>query len=138
MSHGHPDKPHALAAMAGSGNICPVCGKRMSCGKWYPQPGKRFMAMAACEADGAFLVRVRLAEEPRWTLRANRLVYSSGQRGCRELPPPDRKADPPPPAQIGKSARQKGRCGVQSLNMIAIYKQTRSRVNLLIFYFLCK
>ena len=27
VSHGHPDKPHALAAMAGSGNICPVCGK---------------------------------------------------------------------------------------------------------------
>ena len=77
VSHGHPDKPHALAAMAGSGNICPVCGKRMSCGKWYPQPGKRFMAMAACEADGAFLVRVRLAEDPDGTLRANRLVYSA-------------------------------------------------------------
>ena len=77
MSHGHPDKPHALAAMAGSGNICPVCGKRMSCGKWYPQPGKRFMTMAACEADGAFLVRVRLAEDPDGTLRANRLVYSA-------------------------------------------------------------
>lgn len=77
VSHGHPDKAHALALLAGDENICPVCGKRMSCGKWYPQPGKRFMAMAACEADGAFLVRVRLAEDPDGTLRANRLVYSA-------------------------------------------------------------
>ena len=34
------------------------------------------MAMAACEQDGEFLVRVRLAEDPDGTLRANRLVYS--------------------------------------------------------------
>ena len=48
----------------------------MTCGKWYPQPGKRFMAMVACEQDGEFLVRVRLAEDPDGTFRANRLVYS--------------------------------------------------------------
>ena len=56
--------------------VCPVCGGAMTCGKWYPQPGKRFMAMAACEQDGEFLVRVRLAEDADGTLRANRLVYS--------------------------------------------------------------
>ena len=76
VSHGYPDKVHALAAMEQEENLCPVCGKQMRCGKWYPQPGRRFMAMAACEADGAFLVRVRLADDPDGTLRANRLVYS--------------------------------------------------------------
>lgn len=76
MSHGYADKAQALAAMAQEENVCPVCGGAMTCGKWYPQPGKRFMAMAACEQDGEFLVRVRLAEDPDGTFRANRLVYS--------------------------------------------------------------
>ena len=61
VSHGYADKAQALTAMAQEENVCPVCGGAMTCGKWYPQPGKRFMAMAACEQDGEFLVRVRLA-----------------------------------------------------------------------------
>ena len=77
VSHGYPDKLHALAAMAEEENVCPVCGGSMCCGKWYPQPGRRFMAMAKCEQDGEFLVRVRLIEETDGTLRANRLVYSA-------------------------------------------------------------
>ena len=76
VSHGYADKAQALAAMAREESVCPVCGGAMTCGKWYPQPGKRFMAMMACEQDGEFLVRVRLAEDPDGTLRANRLVYS--------------------------------------------------------------
>ena len=76
VSHGYADKAQALTAMAQEENVCPVCGRTMTCGKWYPQPGKRFMAMAACEQDGGFLVRVRLAEDADGTLRANRLVYS--------------------------------------------------------------
>ena len=76
VSHGYADKAQALAAMAREESVCPVCGGAMTCGKWYPQPGKRFMAMAACEQDGEFLVRVRLAEDPDGTFRANRLVYS--------------------------------------------------------------
>ena len=76
VSHGYPDKVHALTAMQKEENVCPVCGGAMTGSKWYPQPGKRFMTMAACEKDGAFLVRVRLAEDPDGTLRANRLVYS--------------------------------------------------------------
>ena len=76
VSHGYPDKQHALAAMAQEENDCPVCGGKMRCGKWRVQPGKRFMTMCACETDGEFLVRVRLAEDPDGTLRVNRLVYS--------------------------------------------------------------
>ena len=76
VSHGYADKTQALAAMSAKENRCPVCSGKMSAGKWYAQPGKRFMTMAACETDGAFLVRVRLAEDPDGTLRANRLVYS--------------------------------------------------------------
>lgn len=76
VHHGYPDRAQALAAMAQEENLCPVCGGKMQADKWRSQPGKRFMAMAACEKDGAFLLRVRLAEDPDGTLRANRLVYS--------------------------------------------------------------
>lgn len=76
VSHGYENKQQALKAMGGAENFCPVCGGPMSCGVWYAQPGKRFMAMAACEADGEFLLRVRLVEDADGTLRVNRLVYS--------------------------------------------------------------
>lgn len=76
VSHGYENKQQALKAMGSAENICPVCGGQMSCGKWYSQPGKRFMALAACEQDGSFLLRVRLVEDLDGTLRVNRLVYS--------------------------------------------------------------
>ena len=76
VSHGYADKTDALAAMTGSETVCPVCGGRLKFGKWLPQPGHRFMSMVSCEKDGEFLVRVRLADDPDGTLRANRLVYS--------------------------------------------------------------
>ena len=76
VSHGYADKVQALRAMGAEEGRCPVCGGEMHCGKWYPQPGKRFMAMASCAADGEFLMRVRLAEDPDGTLRANQLIYS--------------------------------------------------------------
>lgn len=76
VSHGYENKQQALKAMGSAENICPVCGGQMSCGKWYAQPGKRFMALAACEQDGSFLLRVRLVEDLDGTLRVNRLVYS--------------------------------------------------------------
>ena len=73
--HGYADKTEAMAAMSGAENLCPVCGKKLSCGRWYPQPGRRYLAKAECPEDGAFYIRVRLVAQEDGTLRANRLVY---------------------------------------------------------------
>ena len=75
--HGFADKTDALAAMSMRENACPQCGAQMHCGKWLPQPGRRYMTMAACPEHGPYLVRVRLAADPDGTLRANRLVYTA-------------------------------------------------------------
>lgn len=74
VHHGFADKSEALRAMAEE-NPCPVCGGQMSCSAWYPQPGRRYLAQAACPEHGEFYIRVRLVQEEE-TLRANRLVYS--------------------------------------------------------------
>lgn len=73
--HGYADKTEVLTAMSGSENLCPVCGVKMRCGRWFPQPGRRYLAKAECAADGTFFIRVRLVPEEDGTLRANRLVY---------------------------------------------------------------
>lgn len=107
VSHGYADKAQALAAMAQEENVCPVCGGAMTCGKWYPQPGKRFMAMAACEQDGEFLVRVRLAEDPDGTFRANRLVYSPDSEAAESYRRVSEKPAPSPSPPRGKIAGEK-------------------------------
>lgn len=97
VSHGYTDKTDALASVAADETVCPVCGGPLTFGKWLPQPGRRFMAMASCAADGDFLVRVRLAEDPDGTFRANRLVYSpdseaaESYRRAAEKPAPKRR-----------------------------------------------
>ncbi len=75
--HGYADKASAFNAMTGAENLCPVCKKQMQAGKWLSQPGKRYMSMVKCGEHGAFLVRIRLAEDPDGTLRVNRLVYDA-------------------------------------------------------------
>ncbi len=78
VHHGFADKQQALEAMAGSENLCPVCGGPMRAGRWYSQPGRRFLTKAVCPADGAYYIRVRLVREED-TLQANRLVYEPSQ-----------------------------------------------------------
>lgn len=71
--HGFLSKEAALAAMAES--TCPTCAGPMSIGRWYPQPGIRFMAMAVCPEHGKFLLRVRLSRDGENQLKASRLIY---------------------------------------------------------------
>ena len=74
VHHGFTDKTQAISAMSVRENVCPICGAQMSCGRWYPQPGKRYLAKTECETDGAFYVRLRLIAEEEG-IRVNRLVY---------------------------------------------------------------
>lgn len=73
--YGYTDKEDALAHMGGADNLCPECGGQMTCARWFAQPGRRYMAMAQCKDHGAFLIRVRLAQEADGTLRVSRLTY---------------------------------------------------------------
>ena len=82
VHHGFPDKTQALAAMSVSENLCPVCGRQMRCGRWYPQPGKRFLAQTECETDGAFYVRLRMITEEEG-IRVNRLVYDKDSEAAK-------------------------------------------------------
>lgn len=54
VSHGYADKAQALAAMAQEESVCPVCGGAMTCGKWYPQPGKRLWQWRRVNRTGNF------------------------------------------------------------------------------------
>ena len=75
VHHGYESKQSALAAMSGSENLCPVCGAQMQTGRWYSQPGRRFLSKAVCPTDGEFYIRIRLVHETD-TLQVNRLVYA--------------------------------------------------------------
>ena len=76
VHHGYADKTAALGAMSAGENKCPVCGEIMSCGRWLPQPGKRYMTRSECPVHGNYYVRLRLVSEEEG-LRVNRLVYES-------------------------------------------------------------
>ena len=71
--HGYEDKAKALGAM--EENHCPACGQLMKPGRWYSQPGRRYMTMASCPEHGKYLVRVRLCQEEDGSLRVSRLIY---------------------------------------------------------------
>ena len=79
VHHGYADKTQLLAAMSGQENLCPVCGRAMHAGKWYPQPGRRYFTMASCPEDGEFYLRIRIVPADDGTLKANRLVYEPSE-----------------------------------------------------------
>lgn len=77
VSHGYAIKLRRLRQWHGRKASAPLCRRGMTCGKWYPQPGKALYGKVACEQDGEFLVarapqrRTRTAAHSR-----QRLVYS--------------------------------------------------------------
>ena len=73
--HGYPDKNAVMQDMGGKENRCPLCDSLMKAGRWYPQPGRRYMNMSACPEHGIFLVRIRLSLDPDGSLRVSRLIY---------------------------------------------------------------
>ena len=54
---------------------CPSCGAMLERTKWVNQGDHRYMALAECETDGAFLMRIRLRHDENGTWRANHLLY---------------------------------------------------------------
>ncbi len=73
--HGYEDKAVAMGDMAGKENLCPECGKLMSCEAWHPQPGRRYLAKAACPEHGDYVIRIRFDHDPDGSYRVTRLVY---------------------------------------------------------------
>ncbi len=73
--HGYEDKAAAMGDMAGKENLCPVCGKPMSCEVWYAQPGRRYLSKVTCPEHGDYVVRIRFEHEAEASLKVTRLVY---------------------------------------------------------------
>ena len=68
--------------MGGKENRCPQCDRLMKAGRWYPQPGRRYMNMSACPEHGKFLVRIRLSLDPDGSLRVSRLIYEGSSEAA--------------------------------------------------------
>ena len=90
----YPDKRAALTAMAGSENLCPICGKKMLGSRWFAQPGHRYMDLATCPDHGKFLIRVRLSEQPDETIRVSRLTYEATSEAAQAYARRAEKAEP--------------------------------------------
>ena len=80
VRHGLPDKAQALLTIAQEESACPLCGGRLCVGRWYAQPGRRFLALASCPEDGELYFRLRLSGEEDGTLKAALLVYEPNEQ----------------------------------------------------------
>ena len=90
----YADKREALAAMSSQENQCPVCGRQMLGSRWFAQPGRRYMDLAACPEHGQFLIRVRLSEQPDGTVRVSRLTYEATSEAAEAYARRAEKAEP--------------------------------------------
>ena len=90
----YADKREALATMAGSENLCPVCGRQMLGSRWFAQPGHRYMDLATCAEHGKFLIRVRLSAQPDGTVRVSRLTYEATSEAAEVYARRAQKAEP--------------------------------------------
>jgi len=90
----YADKRAALAAMAGSENLCPTCGRQMLGSRWFAQPGRRYMDLATCPDHGKFLIRVRLSDQPDGTVRVSRLTYEATSEAAAAYARRAEKAEP--------------------------------------------
>ena len=90
----YADKHAALKAMSEAENKCPTCGKQMLGSRWFAQPGRRYMDLAACPEHGKFLIRVRLSGQPDGTVRVSRLTYEATSEAAETYARRAEKADP--------------------------------------------
>lgn len=102
----YPDKHAALAAMAGSENACPVCGRQMLGSRWFAQPGHRYMDLATCADHGKFLIRVRLSTQPDGTIRVSRLTYEATSEAAEAYARRAQKAEPEAPSRPRRRRRR--------------------------------
>ncbi len=105
----YADKKEALAAMAGSENRCPGCGRQMLGSRWFAQPGRRYMDLATCPDCGKFLIRVRLSEQPDGTVRVSRLTYEATSEAAETYARRAERADPEIPRRPSGAQRRRRR-----------------------------
>jgi hypothetical protein len=103
----YADKRAALAAMAGAENQCPTCGRQMLGSRWFAQPGRRYMDLAACPEHGKFLIRVRLSDQPDGTIRVSRLTYEATSQAAEAYALRAEKAEPESAARRTTSRRRR-------------------------------
>ena len=75
--HDYEDKSAAMGDMGGKENLCPVCGKEMTCQGWHTQPGRRYLSKNSCPDHGDFIVRIRFERDGDGSLKVCRLVYDN-------------------------------------------------------------
>ncbi len=105
--YGYADKDAALKAMDGTENKCPVCGWQMQPTRWFAQPGRRYMDLAACPEHGRFLIRIRLSDQPDGTVRASRLTYEATSEAAQAYARRAEKAEPAPRRQTQRRCRRR-------------------------------
>lgn len=103
----YSDKRAALSAMAGSENLCPVCGHQMLGSRWFSQPGHRYMDLATCPEHGKFLIRVRLSEQPDGSIRVSRLTYEASSEAAEAYARRVEKADPEERTAVRRRRRRR-------------------------------
>ena len=75
--HDYEDKTAAMGDMGGKENLCPVCGREMTCQGWHTQPGRRYLSRNTCPDHGDYIVRIRFERDADGSLKVCRLVYDS-------------------------------------------------------------
>ena len=105
----YADKREALAAMSGVENKCPVCARQMEGTRWFAQPGRRYMDLAACPEHGKFLIRVRLSDQPEGTVRVSRLTYEATSEAAEAYARRADKAEPEVHRPSGSQQRRRRR-----------------------------
>ena len=103
----YADKRAALSAMAGVENKCPTCGRQMLGSRWFAQPGRRYMDLAKCPEHGAFLIRVRLSQQPEGTVRVSRLTYEATSEAAQAYAKRAEKAEPEVPRSSARRRRSR-------------------------------
>lgn len=79
VSHCHNSKEALWTAVEAAGVTCPICGKPIAHTEWVNQGDGRYMALAPCEEDGTFLLRIRIRREEDGSWRARRLIYQADE-----------------------------------------------------------
>ena len=64
---------------------CPGCGELIERTRWVNQGDQRYMALAQCARDGAFLMRIRIRHDEDGTWHANHLLYQADEEMVRSF-----------------------------------------------------
>ncbi len=79
VSQSHNSREALWAAVEEAGVVCPLCNKSIAHTEWVNQGDGRYMALAPCETDGTFLLRIRIRHEEDGSWKARRLIYQADE-----------------------------------------------------------